>query len=176
MLALSEKWKGVQEVSWSKLQCDTTKLLPKIPQNTNLQLEPNTNPLSRSITDANIPQEAYDKLQELCDKKYIHIISQTAADIGRTNITELDIPMEGPPIMSKPYAIPMKYCEFVDHKIKQLEEASIISQSMSDWASPTLVVPQKEECVDTSNNPGSSKNGTFNQLLCIDYRKLNSRI
>ena len=52
----------------------------------------------------------------------------------------------------------------------------IISQSMSNWARPVLVVPKKEECVDTSNNAGSSKNGNFNLWLCINYRKLNSWI
>ena len=66
----------------------------------------------------------------------------------------------------------------MDHKIKQLEEAGIISRSMSDWASPILVVPTKEEHVDTngSNTSGRSKNSKFNLQLCIDYRKLNSQI
>ena len=64
----------------------------------------------------------------------------------------------------------------MDHRIKQLEEVGIISQNMSNWASPILVIPKKEEHVDTSNNPGSSKNGKFNLQLCINYRKLNSHI
>ena len=113
MLPLAGKCEEVQEVSWSRLQCDTTKLLPK---NTNLQLEPDTNPLLRSIPDLDIPEEARNKLHELLDKKYIHIISQTATDIGRTNLIELDIPTEGPTIMSKPYTIPLKYHEFCDYK------------------------------------------------------------
>ena len=45
----------VQEVSWTKLQDNTAKLLPTIPNNTNLQLEPDTNSLPRSIPDADIP-------------------------------------------------------------------------------------------------------------------------
>ena len=51
MLALAGKCEEVQEVSRSRLQCGTTKLLPKIPQNINLQLEPNTKSSSRSIPD-----------------------------------------------------------------------------------------------------------------------------
>ena len=176
MLATAGKCEEVQEVSWSRLQCHTTKLLLKIPQNTNLQLEPNTNPLLRSILDADLPEEARDKLQELLDKKNIHIMSQTAMDIDRTNLIELDIPTEGPLIVSKPYTVPLKYCELMDHEIKQLEEAGIISLSMSDWASPILVVPKKVQCVDASNNSGSSKNGKFILWLCIDYRKINSRM
>ena len=70
--------------------------------------------------------------------------------------------MEGSLIASKPYTVPLKYHEFMDHKIKQLEEGVIISQSMTNWASTILVVPKKEECVDVGNNTGSSKNGKFN--------------
>ena len=49
---------------------------------------------------------------------------------------------------------------------------------MSDWASPILVVPKKEDSVDasTKTNTNTNKNGQFNLRLCIDYRKLNSRI
>ena len=121
-----------------------------------------------------IPDKARNKLQELLNKKYIHIISQTATDIGRTNLIGLDIPTEGPLITWKPYTIPLKYHEFMDHKIKQLEEGGIISQIMSNWASPISVVPKKEECMDTSNNPGSSKmvNSTCGCVSNID----NSRI
>ena len=53
---------------------------------------------------------------------------------------------------------------------------ALFPRSMSNWASPILVVPKKEECVDTSNNAGSSKNGKFNLWLCINYRKLNNQI
>ena len=90
-------------------------------------------------------RKARDKLKELLNITYANIMSQKAMDIGRTNLIELDIPTEGPPIASKPYMVPLEYCEFVDHEIKQMEEAGIISRSMSDWASPILVVPKKEK-------------------------------
>ena len=96
-------------------------------QNTSLQLEPYAKGLDSSIPDAGIPEEARTKLQELLDKKYPQIISQNAVDIGRTNMIQLDIPTEGLPIMCKPYIVLLKYHEFIDHKIKQLGEASIIS-------------------------------------------------
>ena len=98
-----------------------------------MQLEPDTKSPLRSIPDAAILEEAWVQLQELLDRKYINIISQTATDLGRTNLIELDSPTEGPPIASKPYTVPLKYHEFVDHEIKQLEEVGIISWSMSDW-------------------------------------------
>ena len=94
-------------------------------------------------------------------------------DIDRTNLIKLDIPMEGLPIASKPYKVPLKYHELIDHKIKQPEEADIISHSMNNWANPILVVPKKQDCMEKNNSCGSSN---FNLWLCIDYRKLNSHI
>ena len=76
MLTPAGKCEEIQEVSWSRPQCDTAKPLPKIPQNTNLQLEPNTNALLRSIPDMDIPQEVRNKLQVPLNKKYVPIISQ----------------------------------------------------------------------------------------------------
>ena len=167
------KCEEVQEVSWNSFWCDTSKLLPQIPQNTSLQLEPDTKSIASSIPDVDIPEEARMKLQGLPDQKYLQIILQNATDIGRTNLIELNIPTEGPPIASKPYTIPLKYHEFVSHEIKQLEEAGIISHSMSDWANPILVVPKKQDCMEINRSQGSSN---FSLWLCIDYRKLNSHI
>ena len=106
-------------------------LLPEIPAITNLQSEPDTPNVSRSILNDDIPEIARKQLQELLDVKYNSIVSKLSADIGRTNLIELDIPTEGPPIASKPYTVPLKYREFVDHEMKQLEEAGIISRGMS---------------------------------------------
>ena len=167
------KCEEVQEVSWSSLLCDTSKVLPQIPQDTSFQLEPDTNGLARSIPNMDIPRDAKTKLQGLLDKKYPQIISKNALDIGGTNLIKLDILTEGPPITSKPYTVPLKYHEFLDHEIKQLEEAGIISLSMSDWASPTPVVPKNQDHMETNNSQGSSN---FNLWLCINYRKLNSHI
>ena len=121
------KCDAAQKVSWRRLQCDTSMLLPKILLNTSLQLEPDTKALASSIPDADIPKEARMKPQELWNKKHLQIISQNAMDISRTNLIKLDIPTEDPPIASKPYTVPLKYHEFIDHEIKQLEDEGIIS-------------------------------------------------
>ena len=84
-------------------------LLPQMPQ-TNLQLEadkPNHPEISTPNVD--IPEKALNKLQHPLDAKYSTIISKSTTDIGRTNLTELDIPTEGPPIACKPYSVPLKY-------------------------------------------------------------------
>ena len=83
--------------------------------------------------------------------------------------------MEDSPVTSKSYTKLLKYCEFVGHKIKELEEAGIISQSMSDWASPKIVVPKNEEYVHSNDHLVSSRNGKFNMWLCI-CRNFNSQI
>ena len=97
----------VQEVSWNNLWCDTSKLLLQILHNTRLQLELDSKGLSRSILDADIPEEARTKLRNLLEKKYLNILSKKMMDIARTNLIEFDIPTEGPPVASKPYTVPL---------------------------------------------------------------------
>ena len=74
----------------------TNQLLPGILSETNLQFRANTQDKIKTVTpNSNIPV-----LKELLETKYVGIISQSTTDIGRTNLLELDIPMEGPPIAS----------------------------------------------------------------------------
>ena len=66
----AEKCEQVQDIRWTTLQHNTTtKPLPKIPHNTNLQLELETNGSCISIPDSEIPDEARDKLKELLNIK-----------------------------------------------------------------------------------------------------------
>ena len=120
MLMPAGRCEEVQEISWTKLQDNTVKLLPKLPNNTNLQLEPDTNNSPRSIPDADTQDVVRDKLKELFNIKYVKIMYQRATDIGRTNLIKLDIQTEGLPIALKPHMVPLKYCKFIDHVIKQL--------------------------------------------------------
>ena len=57
------KCEAAQEFSWSRLWCNTSKLLPETPQNTLLQLELDTKGLTSSIPDVDIPEEARTKFQ-----------------------------------------------------------------------------------------------------------------
>ena len=148
--------------------------MPEISGTINLQLEPDTPNVSRPIPDADIPEIARKQLQELLNVKYNSIVSKSATDMGKTNLIELNTLTEGPPVASKPYTVPLKYREFVDCEIKQLEKEGIISRSMSDWAS-TILVPKKEERVENSRNQNTAattKKNKCNYRLCIDYRKL----
>ena len=69
----------------------------------------------------------------------------------------------------------------MDREITQLEEVGIISRTMSDWASPILVVSKKDERPIPTKLNSSMGNSTkpkkeFNLRHCINYRKLNSHI
>ena len=48
-----------------------------------------------------------------------------------------------PPIVSRPYTLPLKHYEWVRNEITTLERAGIITKSISPWASPVVIVPKK---------------------------------
>ena len=147
-------------------------LLLSMPE-TSLQIKADKKDHQRvKMPEAYVPEEEKEKLSTLLKGKYNDIVSKSATDIGRTNLCELDIPTEGPCISCQPYSIPLKYRDFMDEETQQLEDAGIISRSMSDWASPILVVPKKPTPQDTK----SPNKKQYNLRLCIDYRKLNSQI
>ena len=124
------------------------------------------------MPEAYIPKETKQMLCILLQEKYNSIVSKLATDIGSTNLIELDIQTDSPCMACRPYPIPLKYRDFVDEEIQQLEDTGIISRSMSKWPRPILVVPKKQMPQDPS--PPNKKQ--FNLRLCIDYRKLNSQI
>ena len=74
------KCEQVQEVKWSEVTqepelTNNPKSLPDIPCATNLQLEPNTNDVVKSIPDAVIPNVTRRRLHQLLDIKYNSIVS-----------------------------------------------------------------------------------------------------
>ena len=93
----------------NKRVTEKAQLLPELPGITNLQLEPDMSNTTRSIPDADNPQEVRTRLKELQNAKYASIVSKSVTDIGRPNLLELDILTEGPVIASKPYTVPLKY-------------------------------------------------------------------
>ena len=74
---------------------------------------------------------------------------------------------EGSPVFMKQYTIPLKYQNFIDDETKRLEEAGLISRSLSNWSVPYMVVPKKQD----PDNPREVQ-----LRMVIDYRQLNKRI
>ena len=67
---------------------------------------------------------------------------------------------DSPPVSLRPYTLPLKHYEWVQMEIESLECASVITKSMSKWASP--IVPKKSA-------PGEPPK----RRLCVDFRKVN---
>ena len=104
----------------------------------------------------------------MLESRFGSIISISSTDVGRTKLHTLDIQvMKGSPVLVKQYTIPLKYQNFIDDETKRLEEAGLISRSLSNWSAPCMVVPKKQD----PDNPHAVQ-----LQMVIDYRQLNKRI
>ena len=113
------------------------------------------------------------KLDTIIDD-YSDIFSKDQYDIGLFIHKPMEIPTKGPPCISVPYTIPLKFRPWADNTINKLLEASMIQHTMSTWASPVIIVPKKGlELPKDSKTPllVSAKL----RLVC-DYRKLNIKL
>ena len=143
-------------------------LLPDYPENSNVEMEvimkpPNTKPI-----DATNADKWKTKVLNMLESRFGSIISRSSTDVGRTKLHTLDIQvMEGSPVFVKQYTIPLKYQNFIDDEVKRLEEAGLISRSLSNWSAPCMVVPKKQD----PDNPHEVQ-----LRMVIDYRQLNKRI
>ena len=114
------------------------------------------------LKDAPIKEETKGKFSNLCNR-FDSIISKGSGDIGKTLLMEMDIDTgNSPPIVSRPYTLQLKHYEWVRKEISTLEGASIITKSISPWASPVVIVPKKSA---TGEPP--------QRRMCVDFRKLN---
>ena len=104
----------------------------------------------------------------MLESRFGNIISRSSTDVGRTKLHTLDVQVtEGSPVFVKQYTIPLKYQNFIDSETKRLEEAGLISRSLSNWSAPCMVVPKKQD----TDNPCEVQ-----LRMVIDYRQLNKRI
>ena len=72
---------------------------------------------------------------------------------------------DSPPIASKPYTLSLKHYDWVQKEITTLERAGIITKSISPWASPVVIVPNKSA-------PGEPPQ----RRMCEDFRRLNKQL
>ena len=127
----------------------------------------NSNKSPIQLQDADIPLDIQWKLHTMLISKFTGIISKSPTDFGRTNLIEMDLPTTGPPVSTKPYTISLKYKSLVDDEIKLLEDASCISKSLSDWASPICIIKK---------NPDPGQPNKLQLHMCIDYRKVSQSL
>ena len=104
----------------------------------------------------------------MLESRFGSIISRSSTDVGRMKLHTLDVQVtEGSPVFMKQYTIPLKYQNFIDNETKRLEEAGLISRSLSNWSAPSMVVSKKQD----PDNPCEVQ-----LRIVIDYRQLNKRI
>ena len=140
------------------------KTLPEIPSNTAFICSPADVPGHRKVhlQDNEISADVHQRFEELCEE-YGEAFSKHNEDINRTKLVKIDIDTgNSPPVSSRPYTLPLKHYEWVQREIESLEQAGVIKKSMSNWASPIVIVPKKS----TPREP-------LKRRLCIDFRKVN---
>ena len=112
------------------------------------------------LQDKEVSADICQRFEELCEE-YGQAFSKHNEDIGRTKFVKMDIDTgDSPPVSSRPYTLPLKHYEWVQREIESLEQAGVITKSMSKWASPIVVVPKK-----------SAPREPPKRRLCIDFRK-----
>ena len=140
------------------------KTLLEIPSNTAFICSPADVPghCKVHLQDKEISADIHQSFEELC-KEYGEAFSKHNEDIGRTKLVKMDIDTgDSPPVSSRSNTLPLKHYEWVQREIESLEWAGVIKKSMSNWASPIVIVPKK-------SSPGEPPK----RRLCIDFRKVN---
>ena len=138
--------------------------LPEIPSNTAFICSPADVPDHHKVhlQDKEISVDICQRFEELCEE-YSEAFSKHNEYIGRTKLVKMDIETGySPPICSRPYTLPLKHYEWVQREIESLEWTGVIKKSMSNWASPIVIVPKK-----------SAPRELPKRRLCIDFTKVN---
>ena len=121
----------------------------------------------------NLSPEMKKKLDNIIDE-YSDIFSKDQYNIGTSTHLPVEIPTEGPPCISAPYTIPLKFRPWADNTINKLLEVGIIQRTMSTWASPVIIVPKKR--LKVPKDPGTPLPVTAKLRMVCDYRKLNKKL
>ena len=116
------------------------------------------------LEDKKIKEETRQEFNKPCDQ-FDDTISKGSDDIGKTLLVEMDIDTGDPPLIaSKPYTLSLKHYDWVQKEITALEKAGIITNSISPWASPVVIVPKK-----SAPEPPQRR-------MCVDFRRLNKQL
>ena len=105
---------------------------------------------------------------------YLDIFSKDQYNIGQSTHPPMEIPTEGPPCISAPYTIPLKFRPWADNTINKLLEAGMIQCTMSTWASPVIIVPKKG--LEIPKDPKTPLAMKAKLRLVCNYHKLNRKL
>ena len=119
-----------------------------------------------ALEDAKDANKWKTKVHSMLETKFASIVSKSSTDLGCTNLHTVDLQVsEGNPMFVKQYTIPLKYQNYIGEETKSLEEAGLISRSLSNWSAPCMVIPKKQD---------TDKPNEVQLRMVIDYRQLNS--
>lgn len=97
-------------------------------------------------------------LFQLLDK-YQHCFAFSLRELGCTSVTEMTIELNSKrPVVYRPYRLSHKERENVREMVGDMLDAGIVRESVSEYASPIILVRKKDG----------------KQRMCVDYRMLNS--
>ncbi len=139
--------------------------LPSDPQGTSMMTSPEHAPKYERppLADCFCTPSQLEQFEQLC-AEYADIFSTNHLDVGHTRLIEVDIDTgDSPPIAQAPYCVTLCHVDWLRDELTKLEEAGVIEQCVSPWASPIVIVPKK-------TIPGH----TPEKRMCVDYRALNA--
>ena len=88
------------------------------------------------LKDTELSEKDRKKFEALCIQ-YDDVFSKDSTDLGRSPLLTMEIDTgDHPPITQRPYSLALKHVEWVQEEIEKLEQAGVITRSMSPWASP----------------------------------------
>ena len=143
-------------------------LLPDYPPSSSMEMETLMKRPEVTLEDAKDADKWKTKALSMLETKFVSIISKSSMDVGRTNLHTVYLQVsEGNPVFIKQYTIPLKYQNYIDEETRRLEEAGLISRSLSNWSAPCMVIPKNQD---------TDKPNEVQLRMVIDYRQLNKRI
>ncbi len=157
--------KGEAVVPVECVAIGTNTHLPSDPQGTSMMTSPAHAPKCEHppLADCPCTPSQLEKFKQLC-AEYADIFSTNHLDVGHTCLIEVDIDTgDSPPIAQAPYRIALRHVDWLREELTKLEEAGVIEQCVSPWASPIVIVPKK-------TIPGHPPE----KRMCMDYRTLNA--
>ena len=138
--------KSYKQALWrtSKEGKESPELLPQYPTESNMEMETVMKRQEVNLEEAKDADKWKAKVMSMLESKFISIVSKSSTDVGQTNLHTLDVQVtEGSPVFVKQYTIPLKYRNFID-ETKWLEEAGLISRSLSNWSIPAWSCPRNK--------------------------------
>ncbi len=134
--------------------------LPLDPQGTSMMTSPEHAPKCECppLADCSCTPSQLERFEQLCTE-YADIFSTNHLDVGHTRLIEVDIDTgDSPPIAQAPYRVALRHVDWLRDELTKLEEAGVIEQCVSLWASPIVIVPKK-------TIPGHPPE----KHMCVDY-------